>query len=98
MRRPGAILIRAAAAVAFAVARPDDGWVARAQARKQPCNRAVGRRDPRTFDTGIEISVSIDGHPAVVVDRREAFWDFINFFARANRRTLDMTIDYGVLQ
>ena len=157
MRRRGAILIGAAAAVAFAVARPDDGWVARAQARKQPRNTddecrefrglvhgstrcvrvdlatgrvtpgahrvpaegasllacdtagdvdgfavtvkcAVGRRDPMTFDTRIEISASIDGHPAVVVDRREAFWDFINIFARAERRALDMTIDYGVLE
>jgi hypothetical protein len=156
MRRRGAILIVAAAAGAFAVARPDDGSVAHAQARKRTrmddecrefrglihgstrCVRvdlatgrvtpsahrvssqgasvlacdtardidghavtvkcAFGPRDAGSFDMRIELSVSIDGHPAVVVDRREGFWDFINIFARADRRTLDMTIDYGVLE
>ena len=151
MWRRRAILIVAAAAGAFAVARPDDGGVANARTRTDDecrefrglihgstsCVRvdlatgrvarsahrvsgqgasvlacdtardvdghavsvkcAAGRKEAGSFDMRIELSVSIDGHPAVVVDRRAGFWDYINIFARADRHTLDMTIDYVVL-
>ena len=43
------------------------------------------------------MSVSIDARPAVVVDRHEGYWDFIDVLARASREALDLTIDYGVL-
>jgi hypothetical protein len=53
--------------------------------------------DERDFTKGVQVVVSVDGGPAIAVDRHEGYWDFIHIWARANQDALDLTIDYGVL-
>ncbi|HXI54737.1 MAG TPA: hypothetical protein VNO55_01665 [Polyangia bacterium] len=52
--------------------------------------------DAGAFVRRVEISVSFDGGPPILVDTHEGGWDFIHAWARPESQALNLTIDYGV--